>query len=261
VVRVSEIIPAALAMVEGEVMGLVLFGSHARDDPGPDSDVDVLQLAPSHRASYQKGNHAFSVYTLRHLAQMARDGSLFVRHVLREGRGLDAGGKELLRYLAVRYRAPRSYAKLLLDVREASALLDVTGDEYRGNWAALNRLAVHLLRSALYARAHDEGFEDFAVAHVQVHFGDCRIVPAVGLRNAADPDFASFCRVRELLGEYCGGLTKNPYVSSEALIVNSYGSRPLTVILGLRLLGDGSSLLVYEDVDLASRVRAWPDSP
>lgn len=238
---------------------LVLFGSRARRDAQANSDVDILQLVTSHSPSYQRGRFAFSVYTLRHLERMGAEGSLFTRHILREGVPLDSGGTHLLQRLGEVYRTPSSYRHLLAEVRSASALLDVTPAEYSRRWQVLNRVAVHLLRSAVYGCAQDRGCDSFALGDVQAVLGDRRIGEAMSLKSASTPDHDWFLKVRLILGDYCGGVTKNSSGSLEALLVNSCGASPLTVILGLRLLNEDRLPLVYEDIDLASRMHGWPD--
>src|SRR6516225_10395691 len=63
---------------------LFLYGSHARGDAEETSDVDVLQVTPSHTAPYTVGRVNVTCYTLEQLLRLARHGSLFARHLVEE---------------------------------------------------------------------------------------------------------------------------------------------------------------------------------
>ena len=69
---------------------LILYGSHARGDFTAASDVDVLRVANT-RALRESIEESITLhtYTLDDLLLMARQGSLFVLHLLREGRPLN----------------------------------------------------------------------------------------------------------------------------------------------------------------------------
>lgn len=233
--------------VEGDFLALFLFGSYARGDPKEDSDVDVLQVVRNQRPSYRDGVFNFSVYTKEHLLSMAERGSLFVRHVLQESVVI-SDSEEIFEELRAHFRAPLSYADFRSDVCAATALLDVDDATYRTRWSGLHSLADNLLRSIVYSLAHDRGEYGFSLAKIANYLGDDRILRAHQIRSAYGPDPAAYRQVRDLLAEYCGKESRNPFGSIEALIVNSLENSELTVVLGLRLLNESGVLLPYEEL-------------
>jgi len=66
-----------LATLEGRSLAVMLFGSHARGDAGPASDIDLLQVVPHSPHSYETGGVSVVAYTVNQLRDMAAAGSLF----------------------------------------------------------------------------------------------------------------------------------------------------------------------------------------
>jgi hypothetical protein len=108
-----------------------LYGSHARGDQMPDSDLDVLvageDLALVDKAQLPKGGHlSISHYEWEEIEQMASYGSLFLHHLKLEGRPLlespDQQMRHLLDSLGKYQRAGReldSFRQVLSDVEAA----------------------------------------------------------------------------------------------------------------------------------------------
>jgi len=244
----DEAIAQAQSYISGDYTALVLFGSYARGDPGGSSDIDVLQVVREQRPSYRVGLVNVSVYTEEHLLAMADRGSLFVLHLLREGVVIYDPG-QFLTALRSRFRQPESYEQFRKEVCAASALLDVDEDTYLRRWSGLYALADNLLRSLVYSLAHDKGETSFSLTRVSRFLGDERIVHAHEIREraASTPDLNAYREMKDLISYYCGGESKNPFGSIEALIVNSLGVSDLTVVLGLRLLNESGAPIAYEE--------------
>ena len=86
--------PASLSSVDildatsglrGHTLASMLYGSHARGDARPDSDVDLLQLVPQSPRSYLVGSATVVAYTPAQLRMMSLQGSLFAWHLRTEG--------------------------------------------------------------------------------------------------------------------------------------------------------------------------------
>ncbi|QSQ25243.1 nucleotidyltransferase domain-containing protein [Pyxidicoccus parkwayensis] len=242
----EDAIAQAMRRVDGDYIALLLFGSYARGDPQADSDVDVLQVVRTQRPSYRDGAFNFSVYTKDHLLTMAGRGSLFVHHILKESVPIsDLEG--IVEELKLHFRAPSTYASFRADVCKTAALLDVDDTTYRLRWSGLHSLADNLLRSLVYSLAHDRGETGFSLPKVAAHLEDGRIIKVHKIRSNYGPNPAAYRQARDLIAEYCGAESRNPFGSIEALIVNSLGISELTVVLGLRLLNESEAPLPYEE--------------
>src|SRR5205823_1249978 len=75
--------------VHPDGIATMLYGSYARGDSTPDSDVDVLELVAHAPRSYSRGRVNVTQYLPAHLRRMAASGSLFVLHLRSEGLVLD----------------------------------------------------------------------------------------------------------------------------------------------------------------------------
>jgi len=246
----DDIFASATRMVRGEYTSLLLFGSYARGDPGAESDVDILQVVPSHRASYRVGPFAFSAYTARHLFRMAEHGSLFALHLVREALEISDPG-HILSALRAKFVYPKDCKKLRVELGRALRLLDVDEHGYILRWQKYEMLAVYILRSALYSYAYDSGRLSFSLDKVISVLGRSELGPLVRAAGVGGPNFVRFGQLAKNCGDLLGVDVVNPCKSADALIVDSWNQSPLTIILGLRLLRRDERLLSYEEFDLS----------
>jgi predicted nucleotidyltransferase len=236
-VNVDEARALALPLLEKPSPGAILFGSHARGDNGPGSDIDILQLSPAPRGAYRAGLISVSRYTVRRLGTLAQEGSLFAWHLALEAIALDEGGDRALEVVRSSFRLPQTFTPLRRELGEASRLLDLAPATYDALGARAEELLRFLARTLAYTLAAEAVHPmTFALRPVLAALGDARLEALLAGRPPPHPSWPGFLERRALLSELLSCVGTNPFGSPEALVVNSAGSSPLTFSLGCRLL-------------------------
>jgi len=218
-------------------MALFLYGSHARGDAQDSSDIDVLQVTPTHTAPYAVGQVNVTCYTLGQLLRIARQGGLFARHLIEEALPL-ADSSGVLEALRSAYVRPLDYHEVKREVRGCAPLLDVADHGFNENADGLSSLVSYLIRTYLYATAFDCGAKSFAMGHVLELLGQQRA--RIILSNARSlRSISAFCAARTFFEELTGTTCQRKEGSLEAFVVNASANNELAVVLGLRLLARG----------------------
>ncbi|MEK6410406.1 MAG: nucleotidyltransferase domain-containing protein [Acidobacteriota bacterium] len=235
-----------VGQLDGPSVGVMLYGSYARGDQLPGSDIDVVQLVKRFRPSYQKGKLSASVYTYAHLRKLSEKGSLFILHLLKEGQiVVDPQGD--LKAILEAYRAPPSYDSLRLNLRAAASILDVDASVFLTNPSGFSRLALYLLRTEAYTRCVEVGHPTFSMAAVAQRLQDSRITECFQLRAQRSAEYEYFCKARNLMEEYLGCQVTNPYGTIEAFSVNMSVKCPFASVLALRIIR-GEVDIEYENI-------------
>ena len=216
---------------------LFLYGSHARGDAREASDVDIVQVTPTHTAPYAVGRVNVTCYTFEQLLRLARQGGLFARHLVKEALPI-ADPHDLLGALKSAYIRPLDYHRVKWEVCGCAPLLDVADSEFSENADGLSSLASYLIRTYLYATAFDHGAKSFAMGHVLDLLGQQRASSI--LSNArSQRSISAFATARTFFEEITGAICQRKEGSLEAFVVNASADNELAMILGLRLLARG----------------------
>lgn len=233
--------PAAAAeaaqLVGSGELGVLLYGSYARGDAGPGSDVDLLVLADRPSGSRSTGTASVSTYTPAQLASAS--GTLFGMHLDRDGIVItDTSGqlKDLLSTMG-----EPDPAELFERVRYFGAVLDdqPAGDHLSGRV----RVARYLLRTAIYGAALAERRPCFSVAELAARAGDPDLVGI--LTSRPDPDYPPTIAVlddlRQRLAAVAGTIARNRHGSLRNLVVAEWFEDRSRASLGaLALANEGS---------------------
>jgi len=214
----------------------MLYGSVARGDDSPTSDIDVLVLANPNAKPYQRGRLSVTPYAPSHLEALGRAGSLFVLHLRREGIVL-ADTRGVLQRVLEGYLQPSTYERTRYMLRATAAILDIDEAQLAGNPQGFVRLALFLLRTELYAREAEGGTPSFAMGPILEGHADAALREVFQPKERRRTDFAYFSVLQSLVSKYLACPIHNPYGSLEAYAVGIHDASPAASFFALRILG------------------------
>jgi len=231
----------------GEVEGLLVYGSQARGDAVPGSDLDVLALVAAPRPSTQSGDVNVSYYTREQLSTGI--GTLFGAHLKRDAKMIWDNHGHLTR--AVEDMGEVDTDRLLARARSMSELFTSPERDLPKYLPGLLRQARYLLRSCLYAQAIADGDSCFSVRELAVRHGDPYLARLLASRQPSEATVADFdeclSRLRGIIGEF----PPSGHGSLAATVVNEWG-RPSDVLamafMALGATGKGSDYAEMEKI-------------
>lgn len=229
------------------VEGLLVFGSQARGDAVPGSDLDVLALVRSPRRSTYSGDVNVSYYTREQLSTGI--GTLFGAHLKRDAKIVWDNDGHLTR--AVEEMGDVDTDRLLVRARSMCELFTNLERDLPKYLVGLLREARYLLRSCLYTQAIADGEPCFSVRELAVRHGDPYLVHLLASRQ---PDEATTVDLHDCLSRLRGIIGEFPLTghgSLEATIVNEWG-RPSDLLsmafMALGATGNGSDYAEVEKI-------------
>lgn len=160
-----------LAALPNQATGIVLYGSMARGDSSPTSDIDLLVISDDHETTRSVGRVNITTYDENQFR--SADGTIFGMHVSRDGLILhDAGG--IAQSIASFGEVDVTRAERRLS--ELSALLDLPDAEIRRHLPGFIRHARYVLRTATYLAALIAGQPCFSVSELAERADDPALV-------------------------------------------------------------------------------------
>ena len=144
------------------ISAILLFGSRAREDSGRGSDTDLLLIAPPGTPRHKSIGHlSMFFYSWEKLLQDARDGDLFVCHIVNEAMPVfDPLGQ--LDQLRSAFRLRRNYSREIAQARDLGWLLDRHAAAFAPS--VVVRRMIWCVRTILIARRAELGAPAFAPA-------------------------------------------------------------------------------------------------
>jgi len=174
---------ADIGNLVGPVEAAMLYGSHARGSANKHSDVDVLAVVKTNPRSLTADALTVTAYRASHLRALAARGSLFVLHLVRDGRVLyDPSG--VLSGVMADYQPPTNPALLGEELSVAArGLQAATAHERAVHGPAMTKLGYYLIRTAAYDRCARKGTPEFDSRIALANLGYSKLVPCIESRR------------------------------------------------------------------------------
>ncbi len=182
------------------ISAVALFGSRARGDAAPDSDVDLLLVTNERRVRHAAmGNISLYLYPWTKLLRDARSGDLFICHIVREARQLhDPEGR--LGTLGDAFRFKDSYAD---EIGQASDLAWYIVHNFRDmpGAVATKRIA-WCVRTILIARTAEQHRPLFAATELTRFSGSANVRQLIAQKDDDQPNCSSITLLSDFLRQY-----------------------------------------------------------
>lgn len=217
--------------------GLLVYGSRARGDAVPGSDLDLLGLVQSPRSSVRSNDVHLSYYTRAQLSSGV--GTLFGAHLKRDGRVLLDKSGELRS--ALERMGSVDTGLVLSRSRYMSQLFTTPEIDLPTYLPGLLREARYLLRSCLYADAIAEGRPCFSVRELALRHDDPDLARLLASRHQEEPSVSDYSKCRSRLELLLGPLPSSQHGSLEATIVNEWGRTGDLLSMAFMALGASSA--------------------
>lgn len=176
----------------------LLYGSYARGDYESSSDIDILRITTRRMHSQRiAGSASLHIYDIKDLLEMARRGSLFILHLVREAKPIiDPCG--YLRDLSASFQRPASYtSEARLTVGSACALLDIDESLFETAAQPFMDATLFLCRTLLYAEHADrESSFSFSLRALAATDETASMICNIKRQSAS---YSDFLRVRQVV--------------------------------------------------------------
>lgn len=219
----SRSIPTALARDAGlclpsPIQGLLLYGSRAREDHIPSSDLDLLALVPDELGSQSAGQANLSSYTPEQLSSAS--GTLFGEHLKRDGVFVFDPSLQLASIVAA--FEPVDIDRLFDRVRRFAPLL--VSEDVEQHIVGSVRLAKYLLRSAIYAESIRTERPCFSVREIADRYDEPTLVQLLDSNVESANGAKDLNEILRRLKALVGPIGENPFLTLSSLVDEEWNS-------------------------------------
>jgi predicted nucleotidyltransferase len=230
--------------VSDDVSSLMVYGSQARGDAVPGSDLDIIAIVPASRATINSGEVSVSFYTLEQLATGVS--SLFGAHLKRDSKIIWDPSGELCQVIEDMGEVDTD--RVIHRASRMSVLFTNPDHDLPKYLPGLLRQARYLLRSCLYAQAIASGAPCFSVRELALRHEDSDLAGLLASRQAVPPSLEDYAaclsRLRLIVGEF----PKSEDGSLEATLVNEWGRQSDLLSMAFMSLGTSGKGSDYAEV-------------
>jgi hypothetical protein len=163
---------------------LMLYGSIARGDYTTNSDIDLLSIVSGKTEKIVSHNLNLSKYNIEQISKMAKEGSLFVFHLAKEGKILIDEGNIIYDILHNKFKLKSSYSD---EISFSVNVLQMLIEEYDTtlNFSFINAKIAWCIRTIFASIGAENGFPLFAIADIQKTFSR-RVSTYIAIKNRDD---------------------------------------------------------------------------
>jgi hypothetical protein len=224
------------------ICAIFLFGSRARGDNTPDSDTDLLiTTSEGDLRHITRANLSMSFYPLEELTKRAREGDLFICHVVNEAKPIyDPEGQ--LDLLRSNFRLRVSYTRNIQHALQLGWFLVLYADQLR-NKALVKRRLAWCVRTILIARSAEQGTPVFSAHELAKRAGSSEVMHLITQKD-------SKVLAPGIVGDFCAflcaqGMREPPATSREEFASLFAKSRNDIALSTSKLIDSGSEAPLY----------------
>lgn len=221
---------------------IIIFGSYARNDYNEDSDIDMLLIHPEYHPAIQIGKLSVSIYSTNKLIEFARNGSLFILHLIKEGKVLE--GHDILETLENEFKMP-NFKNLENELLESCKLLLVSEEEFENYSVNIIGVQKFILRSIVYMRGIERGAETFNIMKVLAILDLEKIGYIFDRKFQKNMNYHQFQEINVILEKLLKIRFEKNIYSIEATILNNYPKMNLLHSLGMSIIKKDSTGIDY----------------
>lgn len=227
------------------IEGLLVYGSQARGDAVPGSDLDLLGLVSASRPSNHSGDVNISYYTPDQLSTGV--GTLFGAHLKRDAKIVWDDYGRLSR--AVENMGDVDTNRLLARAHRMSELFTNPEWDLPKYLPGLLRQARYLLRSCLYAQAIAAGDPCFSVRELAIRHGDANLARLLASSQQGEATSADLKECLSRLRGIIGDFPSSEHGSLEATVVNQWEQPSDVLSMAVMALGATAEGSDYAEVE------------
>jgi predicted nucleotidyltransferase len=199
VIITERILRDTLLIDEHDGDAYVLYGSYARGDYEASSDVDIMRITTCRMQAPRLNGHVLlHIYDIKDLLEMAKQGSLFILHLIREAKPIIDPSNYMAK-LSAAFQKPASYELASREMlAHASTLLDVDESLFSNAGHRFMDVAIFLCRTLVYAEHADRGAFSFSMRSLAT---DDKVAAMVCDIKDHSSSYSDFQRIRQAIRE------------------------------------------------------------
>lgn len=179
---------------------LLVYGSHARGDFHKDSDIDLLSLTENESTKVIQGNINLSLYNVSKINNMAKEGALFVYHLVSEGIILNDENNVLQENIFNAFSLKENYSE---EIFFSYSLLKEIENRYEElkTFTYANSKIIWCLRTVIAAIGAQKSIPIFSIENTSKNFGK-DIVKLLSIKHSSKDNRKKIYQILNFIEQY-----------------------------------------------------------